>query len=72
MSGVALLSAVSLMVALAEAAGLTYSAGYDWLVLGLGAGAVVAARGESAIETAQRVSASTRPIVPTSAAEGTC
>lgn len=71
-SGVALLSAVSLMVALAEAAGLTYSAGYDWLVLGLGAGAVVAARGESAIETAQRVSASTRPIVPTSAAEGTC
>lgn len=44
--GVVLLSAVSLMVVLAEAAGLTYAAGYVWLIFGLGGAAVVAARGE--------------------------
>lgn len=39
-----LLPTVVLVVLLSEAAGLTYGAGYDWLVFGLGAGAVVAAR----------------------------
>lgn len=36
---VAALSAVLLIVILSEAAGLTYAAGYVWLILGLGAGA---------------------------------
>ncbi len=39
-SGVVLLAGSTLMVLLAEAAGLTYAAGYIWLVFGLGAGAV--------------------------------
>lgn len=41
-TAVVLLATVGLAVILAEAAGLTYSAGYDWLVFGLGAAAVVA------------------------------
>ena len=49
-SGVVLLSTFALMVLLAEASGLTYAAGYVWLVFGLGSGAVVAAQREPAIE----------------------
>jgi hypothetical protein len=46
-----LLSAVVLIVILAEAAGLTYSTGYVWLVFGLGAGAIVAARNEPVLQS---------------------
>jgi hypothetical protein len=72
LAGVVLLSAVALMVLLAEAAGLTYAAGYVWLVFGLGAGAVIAARGELALEIRRRVWASPQPMAPTKPVEGTC
>ncbi len=72
LAGVVLLSAVALMVLLAQAAGLTYSAGYIWLVFGLGAGAVIAARGEPAIEIKGRVGASRPRMVHPKPAEGTC
>jgi hypothetical protein len=72
LAGVVLLSAVVLMVLLAEAAGLTYAAGYVWLVFGLGAGAVIAARGETAIETGKLVGASHQQRSRTQPAEGTC
>jgi hypothetical protein len=72
LAGVVLLSGVTLMVVLAEAAGLTYAAGYIWLVFGLGAGAVIAARGEPAIEIQERVGVSHQHRVPTHTAEGTC
>ncbi len=71
-AGVVLLSGVALMVLLAEAAGLTYAAGYIWLVFGLGAGAVIAAREEPAIKLWERVGASHPPMAPTKPAEGTC
>jgi len=72
LTGVILLSAVALMVVLCEAAGLTYAAGYVWLVLGLGAGAVAAAQEEPAIETKERVGASHHRMPRTNPAEGTC
>lgn len=72
LAGVLLLSGVTLMVVLAEAAGLTYAAGYIWLVFGLGAGAVIAARGEPAIEIQERVGAAHQQRAPTQTAEGTC
>jgi len=70
-AGIVLFSGVALMVLLTEAAGLTYSAGYVWLGFGLGAGAVIAARGEGAIEIKERVGTSNR-MVHSKPAEGTC
>lgn len=43
---VVLLPTMALALVLAEAAGLSYATGYIWLVLGLGAGALVASRNE--------------------------
>jgi hypothetical protein len=71
-SAAILLSAVVLMVVLAEASGLTYSAGYIWLAFGLGVAGAIAARGELAIETSERVRASVPRISPTETAQGTC
>lgn len=71
-AAVVLLSAVTLMVILAEAAGLTYAAGYDWLVFGLGAGAVIVARRESALDAGGRVDASVRRVARATPAEGNC
>jgi hypothetical protein len=67
-----LLPAVALMVLLAEAAGLTYAAGYIWMVFGLGAGAVIAARAEPAIDIQGRVGAFRQRMVHPKPAEGTC
>jgi hypothetical protein len=72
LAGVLLLSGVTLIVVLAEAAGLTYAAGYIWLVFGLGAGAVIAARGEPAIEIQEQVGVSHQQRVTIQTAEGTC
>jgi len=49
-TAVVLLATVGLAVILAEAAGLTYSAGYDWLFFGLGAGAVVAVQSDRTVK----------------------
>ena len=72
LAGAVLLSAVALMVLLAEAVGLTYAAGYIWLVFGLGAAAVIAARGEPALETKERFGASHRRMATSKPAQGTC
>ncbi len=53
-AAVVLFPTVTLMIVLAEAAGLTYAAGYVWLVFGLGAGAVSAARVEASFEPVHR------------------
>jgi hypothetical protein len=49
-SAIVLLPTVTLTILLSEVSGLTYSAGYVWLALGLGAGAVVASRSERALQ----------------------
>ncbi len=72
LAGAILLAAVTLMVLLAEAAGLTYAAGYIWLVFGLGAGAVIASREELATEAPGRVGVSHQRIGGPEPAEGAC
>ena len=71
-TGIVLLAGFALIVLLAEAAGLTYAAGYIWLVFGLGAGAVVAARGERAIEVGMRARTSGQDSTSAPPAESTC
>ncbi len=71
-AGIVLLAGFALMVLLAEAAGLTYAAGYIWLVFGLGAGAVVAARGERAVEVGMRARTSGQAASSADPAESTC
>jgi hypothetical protein len=71
-AAVVLLPAFALMVILAEAGGLTYAAGYVWLIFGLGAAAVIAAQGEPAIDAERRVGSSLQRPAYRKPAEGTC
>jgi hypothetical protein len=72
LAAMVLLPSVALMVLLAEAAGLTYAAGYIWMVFGLGAAGVIAGREEPSIDIRGRVDASRRGMIHPRPAEGTC
>lgn len=71
-TAVVLLPMVTLMVILAEGAGLSYAAGYVWLVFGLGAGALVAAQSERSPELSEGENLLVRRVTGPSVADGTC
>jgi hypothetical protein len=71
-AAVVFLPMVTLMVILAEGAGLSYAAGYVWLVFGLGAGALAATQSEYGREVSEAADSSAQRVSLPSMADGAC